>query len=52
MGDAQWQRLESVKPRRNPLEAMTVCVVDDARDTADSLALLLHALGHHAFAWL
>jgi hypothetical protein len=50
--DAQWQRLENVKPGRNPLQAMTVCVVDDARDAADSLALLLEALGYHAFAWL
>jgi CheY-like chemotaxis protein len=29
---------------------MTVCVVDDVRDAADSLALVLHVLGHRAFA--
>jgi CheY-like chemotaxis protein len=29
---------------------MTVCVVDDMRDAADSLALLLNALGHRALA--
>ena len=32
------------------MEALKVCVVDDSRDAADSLALLLSTLGHHAFA--
>lgn len=32
------------------MEVLKVCVVDDSRDAADSLALLLNSLGHRAFA--